>query len=320
MRTEADSQSERMRRYLLGALTEAEQVTLEQQFFADGEMLDRVWATESELVDGYVRGRLPHAEREQFERHYLPQHRERVAFAKELLRMADEVTNENAAVLPATANTPTESFWAKFLAALRTPQFALGAAAVVALALLGGAWLVRDRVHRQQQLAQSQTEQRAREQRLRELEAQVAQQRDRNSQLSAELEQLREEQHGASSSIAPGPSRPTIFSYLLLPPVRASTEQQVLRIPANISQVQLRMKIERGDYQHYQASLRAVDGGGSWPAASVKASTDKGGVTVSVLIPAAKLARGDYILTLAGIDAGGTAEEIDRYFFRVSNK
>src|SRR5689334_20890755 len=155
MWTEPDSQSELMRRYLLGALTEAEQVVLERQFFADGEMLDRVWATENELVDGYVRGRLPHAEREQFERHYLPQHRERVAVAKELLRAADEVMNESAAVLPASANSSTESFGAKLLAALRTPRVAPGAAAVVVLALLGGAWLVRERVHRQQQLAQS---------------------------------------------------------------------------------------------------------------------------------------------------------------------
>src|SRR5690242_7522625 len=104
MKTEADGQSELMRRYLLGALTEAEQIALEQQFFADGELLDRVWATENELVDGYVRGRLPQTEREQFERHYLasPQHRERVAFAQTLLQAAEKIAaDEGAARLPA---------------------------------------------------------------------------------------------------------------------------------------------------------------------------------------------------------------------------
>ena len=56
----------------------------------------------------------------------------------------------------------------------------------------------------------------AKEQRLRELESQSAQQRERNSQLSAELEQLREEMRRAAASPAVPPSRSTIFSFLLL--------------------------------------------------------------------------------------------------------
>ncbi|MEO6724351.1 MAG: hypothetical protein ABIU20_09960 [Blastocatellia bacterium] len=319
MKTDVNTQArqiELMRRYLLGALPEAEQVALEQQFFADGEMLDRVWAVENDLVDGYVREQLSGAEREQFEQHYLasPRHRERVAFARTLLPMTNEPAHQ------ARSAETTESFWAKLLAMLRTPQFALSAALVVALMLIGGVWLVNQRVSWQQQLAQSQADRSAKEQRARELESQIAQQRERNLLLSAELEQLRAEQLRAAASPSPLPSHSTVFSFLLLPSVRAGSEQQTLNLPPDASQVRVQMKIERRDYRRYQASLRAVDGGGSWPASSVKASADKDGVTISVPIPAIKLKRGDYILTLTGIDAAGTVEEIDRYFFRVINK
>ncbi len=309
-----------MRRYHLGALPEAEQVALEQQFFADGEMFDCVWAVENELVDGYVRGQLPPDERKQFEQHYLasPAHRERVAFAQTLLPMTNKAAmDESTTAVPARGVVEaTESFWAKLLAMLRTPQFALSAALIVALMLIGGAW----RARWQQQLAQSQAEQTVREQRMRELENQIAQQHERNSQLSAELERLREELRRAAEAASASSLRPTIFSFLLLPSVRANSEQQTLKLPPKANQVRLQMKIERRDTRRYRASVRAVDGGESWQATSIKAAADKDGALVSVFIPAAKLKRGDYILTLTGIDAAGTAEEIDRYFFRVGNK
>lgn len=41
-----------VRRYLLGDLPAAEQLTLEQKYFADSEKFERVWDLENELVDG----------------------------------------------------------------------------------------------------------------------------------------------------------------------------------------------------------------------------------------------------------------------------
>jgi hypothetical protein len=75
-----------IRRYLLGELSEAEALSLEERYFADPEAFEQVWAVENELVDDYVAGRLGAEERDQFERHYLssPRHRERVAAAKAL--------------------------------------------------------------------------------------------------------------------------------------------------------------------------------------------------------------------------------------------
>src|SRR5215470_18820848 len=62
---------ERTIRYLLGDLPETEQTAVEQEYFVDPEKFEEVWATENDLVDGYVRGRLSRRERELFERNYL---------------------------------------------------------------------------------------------------------------------------------------------------------------------------------------------------------------------------------------------------------
>jgi hypothetical protein len=41
---------------------------------------------------------------------------------------------------------------------------------------------------------------------------------------------------------------------------------------------------------------------------------------VAITVPAAQLPRGDYLLTLFGVNERGEAEEVDKYFFRVTGK
>ncbi len=86
-----DALEERIYRYLLGDLPEEEQSALEQEFLADGDTFEQVWAAENELIDRYVRGKLTPAEKDLFEENYLasPVHRERLAFAKKLVEAAD---------------------------------------------------------------------------------------------------------------------------------------------------------------------------------------------------------------------------------------
>jgi cell division protein FtsB len=315
MKIEVDSQAELMRRYLLGALPEAEQLRLEERFFADSETLEQIWAVENELIDAYVRDQLTGAERAQFERHYLaaPDHRERVAFARELLHVADETGAAEAANVIARAAPPAESFWTKLLASLRAPQFALGAAAAAVLLLLaGGWWFINERARWREQ---AQAELRAAEQQRLEQEKQLAQQRARTEALNAELERLRQQ----PSPVAPTPApRASVFSFLLLPTIRGGEQQPTLKIPPGTDQVRFQMKLERNDYPRYQVSLRPVDGGATVELPRVNVVSRRAGALVSVNLPAAKLTRGDYILTLTGVDSSGATEQVNRYFFRVS--
>ncbi|MFN0086889.1 MAG: hypothetical protein ACKVX9_15975 [Blastocatellia bacterium] len=321
MTTRADQQAGVMRRYLLGELPESEQIALEERFFADHELVERMREIEHELVDGYVRERLPRAERELFERHYLttPDHRESVAFARELLRAADE-ENEEPDARPAREEG---SFREKVLALFRAPQFALGAAAALVVALLiGGVWLSGRRARWEQELAQSRAARDAEQQRARGLEDQLARQRAENARLNEEFDRLRAARRLASEPSAAASPRQSVFSFALVSFARGSSEQQTLELPPGATRVQLRMKIERGDHRRYQVLLHPLDrsseSGDDWRSGAVKASPRADGATLSVNVPAARLPRGDYILTLTGTGAGGAAEEINRYFFRVN--
>src|SRR5215468_3388008 len=123
----ATEQEKRMTRYLLGDLPEPEQVAVEQEYFADPEKLEEVWAAENDLVDRYARGRLSRGERKLFERNYLqsPKHRERLAVAIKLLEIADR--------RDAGGGAPIR--WMEMLNALRTPRFIAPAMAFLLLLL-----------------------------------------------------------------------------------------------------------------------------------------------------------------------------------------
>src|SRR5262245_12197631 len=101
-------QDERMTRYLLGDLPESEQMAVEQEYFADPEKFEEVWAAENDLVDRYARGRLSRGERELFERNYLqsPKRRDRVATGRKLLEAADRYVAESGATPRAIATAP----------------------------------------------------------------------------------------------------------------------------------------------------------------------------------------------------------------------
>jgi hypothetical protein len=115
----------RARRYLLGQLSEEETTTLETEYFASSETLERVADVETDLVDDFVAGALGDEDRAAFEAHYLASapHRDRVATAR-VLRAA----------IPEDA-APGAPRW-------RVPAWAwlLPVAAVIVL-LLAGRWL-----------------------------------------------------------------------------------------------------------------------------------------------------------------------------------
>src|SRR4030095_11240079 len=119
-----------VRRYLLGQLPEQEAAALERAYFQDGEVLEQVWAAENELVDAYVAGTLPTADRGAFESHYLASavHQQRVATARALRAAAG--TRSVATLRPRVRRADT---WASWLAV----------AAVLLLAVAAWRWIVQ---------------------------------------------------------------------------------------------------------------------------------------------------------------------------------
>jgi anti-sigma factor RsiW len=325
-------------RYLLGELPEEEQTALERQFLADRDRFDEAWAVENKLIDNYVRGELAPADRERFENHYLASslHRERVSVAEAFLKNIDdsnEAPEENSSRIEIAAQTPALGRYAKFLDSIsgRGLGFATAMAGALALAICVAGWLAVEKSRLTDQLAQTQTRSRAEvlagEQRERELarqkqklEEEVARERGRAREQEAEIERLRRERGSGSPSDQPQtqtPGVPAFFSFLLAPaPTRDKNGAPPTTVPIIKGDVRLLMPLPGDDYSGYQASLQTVEGREilSAPANKIRAGKDR--AFAAVTIPAGKLIKGDYILTLSGRAARGGLQEIDQYVFR----
>src|SRR5262249_52210951 len=228
-----DQSENLIRRYLLGELAEADQSTLEQELLIDRGKLDQAWAIENELVDSYVRGEMPHADRKRFEGHYLasPLHRERVAIAESFLTNIDQAPGVTA--IEVREKGPAVPWRRRF--PLRSPLLVFGVIFVMALLLtFSMVWSYIERVRLTGQIAnvqkEAQTERAFLKQRERELasrnqefEKAIADMSRRNEQLKAELEQLRQRRSAAPS---------TVLSFLLAPtPVRGEKALPQATIP-----------------------------------------------------------------------------------------
>src|ERR1041384_5313276 len=129
MKTE--SLENRIQRYLLGDLAEPEQFALEQQILVDGEAFERAEAIENDLIDSYVRGGLTASQKGLFEKNYLASaaHRERVGFARNLVRVADESKESVGSI----AKSRSSRFWVN--------RLSWAWAAMILLIVAGGVWL-----------------------------------------------------------------------------------------------------------------------------------------------------------------------------------
>jgi hypothetical protein len=308
-----NEQDERMTRYLLGDLPETEQTAVEQEYFADPEKFEEVWAAENDLVDRYVRGRLSRAERELFERNYLrsPKHRERVATGRKLLEAADSQSAESEGA--PRVISPARSRLTETLNALRRPRFLLPAAAFLLL-LSVLSWILIERSRLNEELGKARAQLSDQQRREREIAGQLAAEREQSGRLKSELDRLQE-------TLAPKPPQapPSIFSFLLKPmlaPRSGGVDQQQITIPRETDLVRLRMKVETGDSRRFQAAIRKVGGPQVWNQRSLKPRS--GAITVNV--PADKLPVEYYILTLSAATPTGETKEVNRYVFRVLRK
>jgi len=306
-----DAQENLIHRYLLGDLPESEQAALEERYFADSEIFERIWESENRLVDNYVRGRLSPADRARFEEHYLasPIHRQRVATARNLLAAADEYAHAHNAPEVRPSFLQRLTAWSRL-----SPGWQLTMAAGMLSLMAGGLWLLVERTQLRGALRSLQTENVARQNRERELARQIAVEQSGRDQLSAELERLRKQQTEARPVQNPAPpSVLTIFSFALSPIGVRGSAGQIIEVTPNTDQVQLQLKIAPGDWQSFEASIQTAERQSVWSQRGLKPRAGK----VIVNVPARKLPFNDYILTLTGANRAGEAREIDQYSFRV---
>lgn len=296
-----------MHRYLLGELSEADQVALEDRCFLDPETFERMWEAENDLVDGYVRGRLVPADRERFERHYLasPVHQRRVSAARKLLAAAD------AQAPLVESRDEARSAWEKLSDLLGLSpvawRYAMAAAAILLMA--GGGWLLVERQRMRGELERLQAERRASEKQQQDLARQIEAQKAEQARLAEELAKIQTPSVTASPKSVPV----SIFSFVLSPRSVRGGNGQELRMPAGTTRIQLKIPVEANDSRTYQAVLKTLEGKTIQRWSALKNRQGE----ILLPLPENRLPFDDYMLTLTANDAGGATEEVNRYAFRV---
>ena len=311
-----------MAHYLLGELSESEQADLEQRYFADSAVLDRLAQIECDLMDDYARDRLSPQMRERFEQMYLasPDRRARLRFSEALVTKLDR----DASRAVVARQSETASWWQKLFVPFIVGQraFAFSIALVLLLMLLGSAWLFLRTSRLRNELAQTRATEAAREQHERELQQQLIDEQARNQQLIAELDRERAQPTPEIGIAPPKNTAPAFVSLLLVASgVRgAETKSPTLSIAAGTQEVRIELKTAENEYQSYQLELHAVGGKAIFDHKSVKPTIRKSGANFRFAVPASKFTSGDYILTLKGIMPSGVAEDVSKSLFRVEKK
>ena len=109
---------------------------------------------------------------------------------------------------------------------------------------------------------------------------------------------------------------PTVLAFALGGALRNSGEIHRLSIPLGTKQIRMRINLEDNEHQRYQLRLRTIGG----DEVLTPQSLPPVGQAVFVTIPTNKLPNGDYSLTLSGVNSAGEAEELTKYFLRVTQK
>jgi hypothetical protein len=96
---------EKFRAYLLGSVTEAEREEIETTYLVNDEAFEELEIAEAELVDDYLRNKLPAGDRQKAESNFLvfPDGKQELSFSSTLRKYASEKTgssNKNVTPLP----------------------------------------------------------------------------------------------------------------------------------------------------------------------------------------------------------------------------
>ena len=347
METTAPLNEQLIVQYLLGELTEEQQVEIEDHAFQDQQYMQNILAVESDLIDEYVRGEIPPEQLRKFERHFLAsdQRLRKVEFARSLAVVASESEAPETArpldaITPVTRQPSRFAFLRAFSIRAFKPAVAFSLAAAALVLVIGATLLIRDGLRLRAELGQLRAERQSQEARQRELEERIATERVRGDELAARLEQERQEVQEAQEAReareaaaralerirqergAPA-APPTALVALNLAPglSRGSNIQPKLLISPAVRTVRLQVGIEPGDdYKGFAVELRTQEGRPILSRENLSPRARHAGRAIVLNLPASLLAAGRYELSLKGTNAGGTTDDIGYYYFEVLKK
>lgn len=327
--------SDSIRRYLLGDLSEQEREQVELRLMSDDDLYEQLLVAEDELIDEYVSDELPVQERTRFSSHFLsvPELRQDVRFAAILRKHALETAPQEAVARKPPVPARVSPFDRLRMLFMR-PAFGVSLATALLAAVVLAVWLAAQNSQLKREIGQLQARQTPAPGPDSELRERLASEQRRSEQLSAELlkqqELLAEEsrklqvaqqvQSRQQTTVGRGQAQRggvATFVALALTPgaIRATGELEKASLSPTTREVRVRLDLSEGGYRSYHAVLRSADGREVWTARRLRAT---GAKFVQVNIPATLLTSDDYQILLSGVTPSGETQELDNYYFRVS--
>src|SRR6185503_13780299 len=324
----ANLNEELIARYLLGELTEEQQVEIEDRAFSDKESLATITEVENDLIDEYVRGELSAAERQRFESRFLAsaERRKRVEFARALRTVVSESTGQEKKVVQKAATWSWRESLYAFLNGLN-PAARLAFVAAMVLLVVGAAWLFAETLRLRRQVTQLQAENQSRQ----GFQQALDQERKRNDELNARLDQEKQQREQTDESLrqlteiaeATNPAPPPVIASLTLLPglSRGGNHKPSLALSNDARLVRLQIGIDPDEqYNTFAVELRTLAGRQVWNRENLTARTRRGTRAVGLTLPATVLKSGEYELRLRGLTESGAAEDVGFYYFNVTRK
>ena len=310
-------------RYLLGKMSEQEQAQLEEAYFADDALFERLLAVKDDLVDAYARGALGGQKRQEFEQHFLASEprRQRVEEAKEFIH-AISSHSTNAAI----SNNELDwrpNRWRQLVSDTFTlrPWVWKGAVAALLLVALAGSFVMIRRFQSQ------------RTERERALNAAAARRKQQAERARVVIPSANDNRvptnttptHGSETTPTPktpdkqSPAPAQVASLFLSPfSPREATASNSLQLRPDTSAVRLHLAFKEEDsYRSYDVVVRTIDGRQVFSRRGLRATSGTAGHNVTITVAPSIFSHQDYIITLNGLNAQGKLEPIGDYYFRV---
>lgn len=306
-------------RYLIGRASEAEAEQLDEQSVVSEAFAERLRAVELDLVDAYVNGELTGDTLDGFKAQYLrtPAGLAEVSLAEALrgYRRAPSAARPAAdrPAAPDSAAAPNIRVHAR---PWLSPTWALAAAAIV---LAASAYLLLDDLRLREQMSGVRETHASLERRVQQLQEELDRKQSEARAAEQELARAREALAAVPDRAGEEPRTSGSLLALVLSPGRRGGDQLTqFKIPPGADAVVLRLPLVAVDFAHYEAVLKdASTDRVVWRSGRLPAPPARERPLLPVTIRTSLLAPRTYTLELTGMSAGGEAEPLDSYAFRV---
>jgi len=270
-----------IKQYLLGALSEEEQISIEERYFTNPAYLQEIEMVEDEMVEDYLRGALSSGEKEKFEKNCLPlpRYSDKIQVAQVMQRYTQNYAGYDH---QPEHDSPTLAKETVLPPSKRTARIYYFLVPVILLLLVAGLWLIKMRSGSNQQ------------QRL------LIEQ-----QLSALNHQNGADQIQADYTIE-----------LLSLRTRGSKETKISDLPAGVNIAQFNLSVPNASEKNFAAVFLNDSAEELFAIKDLTASPVGDAGRVSLKLPGNLLKAGDYQISLRQ-QAVDDSTEVANYYFRV---